>query len=192
MPFSQLFWCCVRTKVHTELNTTIRSRVIMFRRTSSCLCRILRDRFNYLQQGKKTKLISTCLIAKSDFCLSCPTFNSTCPVGKSVFYLSCPTFNSTCPLGKLERTGKSSILYHLSRKCAEELCPKCLLVHLSKGHGNTNSHLSHRQNNFCLRWEVDIIFFLHPDTVLVIGIRYICLFKDQRCLPMQTLHSEDH
>ena len=55
----------------------------------------------------------------------------------------CPTFNF--PLGKLERTERTSVLYSFSRKNVER--DDVLNVYLSFGWVNTNSHLSHRQNN---------------------------------------------
>ena len=70
---------------------------------------------------------------------------STCPMGKWVFWFPCPTLNSTCSLRKLERTERTSALYHLSERCAEELCPYD--VYLSKERVNTDSHLFHSQNN---------------------------------------------
>ena len=45
-------------------------------------------------------------------------------VCKRVFSFLSQTFSSTCPLGKLERTESIAC----PEKCAEELCPKCLLV----------------------------------------------------------------
>ena len=54
----------------------------------------------------------------------------------------CPTFNSTCPLSKLERTERTSMFYHLSRK--NVLRNYGQHVYLSFEWVNTNSH---RQNN---------------------------------------------
>ena len=54
--------------------------------------------------------------------------------GQVSLWFPCPTFNSTCPLSKLERTENVQMNYVLN-------------VYLSFGQLNTNSHLSHRQNN---------------------------------------------
>ena len=86
-----------------------------------------------------------------------------CPGSKSVFCFTCPTFNSTCPLGKLERTGRTSVSYHLSRKMCKESCRKCLLVQ-QFGRVNMKSHLSHREYNLS---QTSGQCFSHPVTVPV-------------------------
>ena len=85
----------------------------------------------------------------------------TCPVGKWVICFPCPTCNSTCPLGKLERTERTSVFYGLSRKIY--MCKNYVLnVYLSFGRVNTNSQLSHRQNNLS---RMSGHCFSHPDDV---------------------------
>ena len=96
--------------------------------------------------GQENRLRCTCPVGKWVFSLLCPNFNSTVLwaswkelkeqacfmaslAGKWVFCFPCPTLNSTVLWASWKELKEQACFMVCPKKCAEELCPKCLSKH---------------------------------------------------------------